>query len=207
MVEGEGAVHGPGARSTRPLTVEVTDENGKPVEGAAVSFHLPEEGAGGSFPNGLRTAVATTDARGRASVHGLQANRIPGRFQVRILASKEQVRAGIVSFQYVGEPAGGPTSAAARTAPESASGSGTATARPAPRPPGAPAPATARTVPRPAAKASWLSKKWIVIVAAVGGAAVAGLVAARSGGTAPAPPTPPLPTPTVGIPTIVVGHP
>jgi hypothetical protein len=174
------------------MTVEVTDENGKPVEGAAVSFHLPEDGAGGSFPNGLRTAVATTDARGRASVHGLQANRIPGRFQVRILASKEQVRAGIVSFQYVGEPAGGPGSATARTAP-----------RPASEPP----PATARTAPRPAAKASWLSKKWVVILAAVGGAAAAGLVAARSGGSAPAPPAVPLPPPTIGTPTIVVEHP
>jgi hypothetical protein len=179
MVEGEGAVYGPSARSTRPLTIEVTDETGKPVEGAAVSFHLPEEGAGGSFPNGLRTAVATTDAHGLASVHGLQANRIAGRFQVRIVASKAQARAGIVSFQYVGESAGGP------------------------------APAAPHTAPRPAAKASWLSTKWIVIAAAVGGAAAAGLVAARSGGSTPAPPAAPLPTPTmsIGIPTIVVGHP
>ena len=39
IVEGEGAVYAPGARSARPLAVEVTDETGRPVAGAAVSFH------------------------------------------------------------------------------------------------------------------------------------------------------------------------
>ena len=106
VIEGEGAVHLPGSRSTRPITVEITEETGKPVAGAAVSFHLPEDGPGGAFVNGLRTEVVVTDAHGRASLHGLLANRIPGRFQIRILASKEQARAGTVSFQYVAEPTG-----------------------------------------------------------------------------------------------------
>jgi len=105
VVEGEGAVHLPGSRSSRPLTVQVTDETGKPVEGAAVSFHLPEDGPGGLFINGLRTDVAATDARGRASSRGIQFNRSGGRFQVRIFASKEQARAGMASFQYVAETA------------------------------------------------------------------------------------------------------
>ena len=104
-------MHLPGSRSTRPITVEITDETGKPVAGAAVSFHLPEDGPGGTFVNGLRTEVVITDARGRASLHGLLANRIPGRFQIRILASKEQARAGTVSFQYVAEPRGGAAAA------------------------------------------------------------------------------------------------
>ena len=107
VIEGEGAVHQPGSRSTRPITVEITEETGKPVSGAAVSFHLPEDGPGGAFVNGLRTEVVITDAHGRASLHGLLANRIPGRFQIRILASKEQARAGTISFQYVAEVRGG----------------------------------------------------------------------------------------------------
>jgi hypothetical protein len=107
VIEGEGAVHLPGSRSTRPITVEITEETGKPVASAAVSFHLPEDGPGGAFVNGLRTEVVITDSQGRASLHGLLANRIPGRFQIRILASKEQARAGTVSFQYVAEPRGG----------------------------------------------------------------------------------------------------
>ena len=113
VVEGEGAVHQPGTRSTRPITVEITEETGKPVPGAAVSFHLPENGPGGAFVNGLRTEVVITDAHGRASLHGLLANRTPGRFQIRILASKEQARAGTVSFQYVAEPRGGVAAASA----------------------------------------------------------------------------------------------
>jgi hypothetical protein len=111
VIAGEGAVHLPGSRSTRPITVEITEETGKPVAGAAVSFHLPEDGPGGAFVNGLRTEVVITDGAGRASLHGLLANRIPGRFQIRILASKEQARAGTVSFQYVAEPRGGASAA------------------------------------------------------------------------------------------------
>jgi hypothetical protein len=113
VIEGEGAVHAPGSRSTRPLTVEVTDETGKPVEGAAISIHLPEEGPGGVFANGMRTEVAVTDSHGRASVHGLQLNRAPGPFQIRIVASKEQARAGMVSFQYIAEPGSGAAAATA----------------------------------------------------------------------------------------------
>ena len=108
ILEGEGAVHSAGSRSSHPLSVEVTDETGKPVERAAVSFHLPEEGPGGLFLNGLRTDVVITDAAGRAAVRGLQWNRIPGRFQIRIVASFEQARAGIVSFQYIEGPAAAP---------------------------------------------------------------------------------------------------
>jgi hypothetical protein len=107
VIEGEGAVHLPASRSARPITVEITEETGKPVAGAAVSFHLPEDGPGGTFVNGLRTEVVITDSSGHASLHGLLANRIAGRFQIRILASKEQARAGTVSFQYVAEPRGG----------------------------------------------------------------------------------------------------
>jgi hypothetical protein len=105
VLEGEGAVHLPGSRSPRFLTVQVTDETGKPVPGAAVSFHFPEDGPGGAFTNGLRTDVSTTDARGRASSRAVQFNRTGGRFQVRIFASKEQARAGMASFQYVAETA------------------------------------------------------------------------------------------------------
>jgi len=111
VTEGEGGVHAPGARLARPLTVAVTDETGRPVAGAAVSFHLPEDGPGGVFPNGLQTDVATTDERGRATLRSLQLNRLAGRFKIRIIASKEQARAGMVSFQYIAEPGSGAASA------------------------------------------------------------------------------------------------
>ena len=106
IIEGEGGVYAPGARSTRPLTVEVTDETGRPVPRAAVSFHFPDDGPGGVFANGLRTDVVTTDDRGRATLRVWQLNRVPGRFQIRITASKEQATAGVVSFQYIAETPG-----------------------------------------------------------------------------------------------------
>ncbi len=117
VAEGDGTVHAPGSRGSHPLTVAVTDETGKPVSGAAVSFHLPEDGPGGSFANGLRTDVATTDAKGRATLRAFQANRLPGRFQIRIVASKEQARAGTVVFQYIGGT--GPSPAARAASPSS----------------------------------------------------------------------------------------
>jgi len=111
-MEGEGAIHLPGARSSRAVTVEITEETGKPVSGAAVTFHLPEDGPSGTFTNGLRTEVVLTDSRGHATLHGFTANRVPGRFQLRIVASKEQARAGTVSFQYIAEPKSGVVTAA-----------------------------------------------------------------------------------------------
>ena len=107
VVEGEGAVSGTGTRATRGLTVQVTDEGGKPVENAAVSFRLPDEGPSGVFASGLRTEVVTTKADGRATIWGMQWNKVPGQLEVRITAVKDQARAGIVSSQYLSDTAGG----------------------------------------------------------------------------------------------------
>ena len=111
---GEGAVHAAGARDSRGIAVVVTDETGRPVEGAAVSFHLPEQGPSGTFVNGLRTEVAVTDDRGRAAVHSIEFNRVAGRFEIRIVASKEQARAGTVSFQYIAGTSPGAAAAAVK---------------------------------------------------------------------------------------------
>jgi hypothetical protein len=111
---GEGAVHAAGARDSRGIAVVVTDETGRPVEGAAVSFHLPDQGPSGTFVNGLRTEVAITDDRGRAAVRAIEFNRVPGRFEIRIVASKEQARAGTVSFQYIAGPSAGAAATAAK---------------------------------------------------------------------------------------------
>lgn len=94
-----------GSRSARGITVQVTDETGKPVENATVSFQLPEQGPGGIFHNGTGTEIVTTHADGRASVWGMQWNRSPGPFEVRITAAKGQARAGLVCAQYLSEAA------------------------------------------------------------------------------------------------------
>jgi hypothetical protein len=103
VVEGEGTVYRTGTRATRGLTVLVTDEAGKPVANAAVSFRLPDEGAGGVFSSGLRTEVITTGADGRATVWGMQWNKTAGPVEIRITAVKDQARAGLVSTQYLSD--------------------------------------------------------------------------------------------------------
>ncbi len=101
VVEGEGGVYAPGSRATRGITLEVTDESGRPVPGVSVSFQLPSEGASGEFSSGSRTEIGTTQADGRVSVWGMRWNKVPGTVSVRITAAKDTVRAGLVSTQYI----------------------------------------------------------------------------------------------------------
>lgn len=116
VVEGDGATHRTGARATRGVTVLVTDEAGQPVDMAAVSFHLPDQGATGTFNSGLRTEVVTTGPDGRASIWGMQWNKTPGPVEIRITAVKDQARAGIIGTLYLSDsvapqPGGAPTAA------------------------------------------------------------------------------------------------
>jgi hypothetical protein len=101
IVEGEGAVYSIGSRATRGITVQVTDETGKPVNNAAVVFRLPEDGPTGTFSSGMQTEAATTAADGRANVWGMQWNRTSGPLEVRITAAKGQARAGTVCGLYL----------------------------------------------------------------------------------------------------------
>jgi hypothetical protein len=101
ILEGEGGVHIAGSRSSSPLTVEVTDEAGKPVENVTISFQLPEDGPSGVFATGLRSEVAVTDARGRASVRNFRVNRVAGAFEIRVTAARDSARAGMLSRQYI----------------------------------------------------------------------------------------------------------
>lgn len=94
-------VYAPGSRATRGITVEVTDETGRPVAGVAVSFQLPEDGPSGTFINGGRTEIVTTQADGRAGVWGMRWNKSTGTVSIRITAAKEGVRAGLVSTQRI----------------------------------------------------------------------------------------------------------
>jgi hypothetical protein len=96
IVEGDGAVYALGSRATRGITVEVTNETGKPMDGVSITFQLPDEGASGSFPNASKSQIATTGSDGRASVWGMQWNRTAGSFEVRITATKGDARAGTV---------------------------------------------------------------------------------------------------------------
>lgn len=103
VVEGEGSVYSIGARATRGITVEITDELARPVTGATVSFMLPDSGPSGTFSDGQRSVIAISNAEGRATVWGMQWNRTPGTVEVRITALKGKVRAGTISTQYLSD--------------------------------------------------------------------------------------------------------
>ncbi len=115
LTEGDGAIYAKGSRATRGLTVLITDETGRPVEGATVSFSLPGEGPSGVFSSGTRTEIATTHADGRAAVWGMQWNRTSGPFEIRITAVKGQARAGTVSSQFLSDAPEVKDAAAPRT--------------------------------------------------------------------------------------------
>jgi hypothetical protein len=169
VLEGEGAIHALGTRASRPVVVEITDETGKPVDGAAVSFRMPEEGPGGSFGQSRKTDIRVTTPDGKAVCEEFTAGRLSGPFQIRVTAVKSQIRAGVVVGQYVSD-----------------------------------APVKSKGVRRSG------SKKWL-IVAAVAGAAGAGILAGtmRGASAASAPSTPAAPPipPTIGTPTISIGGP
>jgi hypothetical protein len=99
IAEGDDAVYATGSRATRGLTVLITDEAGRPVDGATVSFVLPASGPSGIFSSGSRTEIATTHSDGRAAVWGMRWNRSAGPFEIRITAVKGEARAGTVSAQ------------------------------------------------------------------------------------------------------------
>jgi len=149
VTSGEGAVYAAGSHAAKPLTIQVTDETGRPVEGARVSFQAPQEGPGGAFPNGLRTDLAVTDANGRATLRALQLNRTTGPFSVRITAAKDQARAGIVAKQYIGDVKQPTEATSVAPTKEQKPTAFAAAAAPTKEPP-----AAAKAAPAPAAKPS-----------------------------------------------------
>ena len=99
VIDGDGLVYRAGSRATHGLTVLVTDEAGKPVEDASVSFRLPDAGPTGVFSSGLRTEIVKSDASGHASIWGMQWNKTPGRVDIHITAVKDQARTGLIATQ------------------------------------------------------------------------------------------------------------
>lgn len=178
VVEGEGGVHAANSKASQPITVRATDETGRPLAGAAVSFHLPADGPGGVFASGLRTEVVTTGPDGRASVWSIRWNASTGAFPLRITAIKDNVRAGLVSQQYLADFAAAQPSRTNRAAVQPSGRRG-----------------------------RWLPMT-LIVAGAVGGGVAAGMLRGASGtaSSAAARPTPVGP-PQIGNPTITIGGP
>jgi hypothetical protein len=183
VLEGEGAVHTAGAKASRPITVQVTDETGKPVPGAGVTFRLPEESPTGFFDTGLKSEIQITAADGRASAWGIVWGEATGPVKIRVTATKDVARAGLIVSQFVSAPA---TAAV-----------GVVAAKPV---------VHNDTVVTPKKK----SNRWWVIGLAGGGALAAGVLAGRGGaavGSSSSPGAVAIPSVSIGQPTITVGKP
>ena len=87
IVEGEGAINSVRQRVAREPVVQVEDENHKPIAGAAITFLLPNQGAGAAFANGAKSLTVLTDDKGQAVARGLRPNNVNGQYQVRVNAS------------------------------------------------------------------------------------------------------------------------
>jgi hypothetical protein len=178
IVEGEGAVYPIGSRATRGVTVQVTDETGKPVDGVAVVFRLPQDGPTGTFSSGMPTEVVTTSADGRANVWGMQWNRVTGPLEVRITAAKGQARAGTVCGLYLSN------------ALDSSD------------------PRIGKSIGRKdGLLGGWRNHKRIWIGVGIAAAAFVGVAAISSRGTPSAPAAAGVNAPQIGTPSIIIGKP
>ena len=112
IIEGDGAINNIRQRVNRDPIVQVEDENRRPIAGAAVVFFLPDQGASGTFANGMRSLTVTTDAQGRATATGFRPNNQAGELQMRVTASFQgQTASAIITQTNVagGGAAGGST--------------------------------------------------------------------------------------------------
>ena len=103
VVEGAAGINNIRTGSARDVVVRVEDESGAPVESAAVVFSLPAQGAGGAFPENAKTLTVMTDASGLATMRGVRPNRIAGKFQIHVNASRQgrTARADVAQFNMV----------------------------------------------------------------------------------------------------------
>ncbi len=93
ILDGEGALNNIKQRTAREPIVQVTDNNHKPVAGAAVLFLLPDSGPSGQFANGARSLTVLTDQTGRARASGLRPNGETGAFIIKVIATLADLRA------------------------------------------------------------------------------------------------------------------
>lgn len=103
--EGQGAINNIQQHRAKEPVVQVTDENGAPIQQASVSFQLPETGPGGVFGDGNKMLTVQTDEKGMAVGRGLHPNQVAGKFDIRVTASFQGATASVVISEINAEPA------------------------------------------------------------------------------------------------------
>jgi hypothetical protein len=103
--EGQGAINNIQQHRAKEPVIQVTDENGAPIQQASVTFQLPERGPGGAFADGNKMLTVQTDEKGLAVGRGLQPNQTAGEFQIRVTASFQGATASALISEINAEPA------------------------------------------------------------------------------------------------------
>ena len=86
VLQGQDATH-EAARGLAALTVvEVRDENDKPVEGAAVTFRIPQDAQAGSFAGGKLSYTGRTNSQGQVGMTGFIPSQQPGNLDITVTA-------------------------------------------------------------------------------------------------------------------------
>jgi hypothetical protein len=117
---GSGQSAAPSTAFPVPLTVRVTDTSGVAVSGATVTFTAPATGASGSFADGSRTAMSTTDLSGAAAAPTFTANATAGSYTVTATVTGIPGSAAFSLANRAGDPAASTGNGAAVATPDDA---------------------------------------------------------------------------------------
>jgi hypothetical protein len=98
-IQGDGTFNSIKGKTGQSPVVEVRDEQGNPVAGAAVRFVLPMAGPSAKFADGSLIAESPTDDHGRASAPALIPNSTEGRFNIKVTATSGSRQGSLVMAQ------------------------------------------------------------------------------------------------------------
>lgn len=107
VVEGDGAINNIRQHRAKEPVVQVLDQNNMPINGASVTFLLPESGPAGEFGGGVRMLAVVTNDQGMATGRGFTPNGTAGNFEIRVVASYMGEMADTVVHQTNAQPAEG----------------------------------------------------------------------------------------------------
>jgi hypothetical protein len=88
ILEGQHATNSVQGATAIPPVLEIRDENDLPIEGATVTFQLPQNGPGGFFPGQKLTLTTKTDFRGQVGATGLVPNEKEGTFHIHVTVTE-----------------------------------------------------------------------------------------------------------------------
>lgn len=100
VLEGTRAESYPASPGIAPV-VEVRDDIDRPIEGAQVTFALPQTGPGGTFQGGERSFTTRTNAQGQAMPTHFTMGSLLGPFYIRVSAKYRDLNAQTSILQSV----------------------------------------------------------------------------------------------------------